>query len=441
MVSRMPSWGGYPTATQRRIGITSRMAVLPAFDGSALPRGNGRSYGDSCLNPGNTLLDARSLDRFIGFDAASGVLRCEAGTTLGDILALAVPQGWFLPVVPGTRHVTVGGAIANDVHGKNHHGAGSFGNHVAALELLRSDGQRLACSRSRNHEWFAATIGGLGLTGLITWAEIQLRRIPGPWMKCETIRFDGLDDFFELSRESADAYEYTVAWVDCLAQGRALGRGHFLRADHAAGGDEQPARGPSRGRLAMPVTPPCSLVNRMSLRPFNWLYYHRVPRRRRQQIVHYTPYFHPLDGIGHWNRMYGPRGFLQHQCVLPGRDARDAVAALLSEISRGRTGSFLAVLKEFGSRPSEGMLSFPREGTTLALDFPNDGERVFALLDRLDRIVLEAGGAIYPAKDARMSPAMFRQGFPRWEAFSAFIDPRFSSGFWRRVTETQCNAS
>lgn len=433
MAASGQSWGRYPRVLQEVVALTDRRSTLPEFAGNALPYGNGRSYGDSCLNDGGTLLHARGLDRYIAFDAATGVLQCEAGVTLAEILDLVVPRGWFLPVTPGTRYVTVGGAIANDVHGKNHHRAGTFGHHVLRLELLRSDGSRTELSPGDPSGLFEATVGGLGLTGVITWVEIRLRRVPGPWMESESIRFDHLDEFFALSSESASTHEYTVAWVDCLASGRSLGRGHFLRADHAPG--DPGAATPGSSRLSIPMVPPFSLVNRLSLRPFNWLYYHRQRARRKRACLHYVPYFYPLDGIAHWNRMYGPGGFLQHQCVLPPAMARDGVSEMLKAIAESGTGSFLAVLKEFGDRPSLGMLSFPRPGTTLALDFPNAGEDTFKLLDRLDAIVGAAGGAIYPAKDAHMSGRLFREAFPKWQAFSGFIDPRFSSGFWRRVME------
>lgn len=428
------SWGRYPTATQRLISVIDRNAVLPVTDDSLLPHGNGRSYGDSCLNPDGALLMSRALDRFIAFDPATGVIRCEAGVTLAEIIDVALPQGWFLPVTPGTRYATVGGAIANDVHGKNHHRAGSFGHHLRCFELLRSDGQRLALDATDATGLYAATVGGLGLTGLVTWAELQLRRVPGPWIETESIRFDSLDDFFSLSRASAADFEYTVAWIDCLARGKQLGRGHFLRGDHARG-NPRAATPSAMPRRSIPVVPPMSMVNRLTLRPFNTLYYWRQPARSKRHVSHYQSYFYPLDGINDWNRMYGPAGFLQHQCVLPPEHARDATAALLSEISRSGRGSFLAVLKEFGDAKAPGMLSFPRPGTTLALDFPNSGPDLFRMLDRLDRIVSEAGGAVYPAKDARMSGTLFRQAFPAWEAFSSHIDPRFSSGFWRRVME------
>jgi FAD/FMN-containing dehydrogenase len=428
------SWGHYPVTTEKVIALSDRHAPLPRSDDVlVLPLGNARSYGDSCLNDGGVLLAARGLDRFIAFDPATGVLTCEAGVLFTDILDLVVPQGWFLPVTPGTRFVTVGGAIANDVHGKNHHRAGTFGHHVLAFELLRTDGSRRVCSPTENSDWFAATVGGLGLTGVITWATIQLRRIAGPWMCAESHRFESLAGFFELSQASDRDYEYTVSWIDCAASGKALGRGLFSRANHAPSRpDRRPM--PSSRALAMPLTPPISLINPLSLRTFNQLYYHRQRRRVVHATTHYQPFFYPLDGIANWNRMYGPRGFLQYQCVVPPGAAEATMHELVTSIADAGGGSFLAVLKQFGARPSPGMLSFAREGTTLALDFPNDGTATFALLDRLDAIVADKAGAVYPAKDARMSAAHFRVYFPAHEAFSAFIDPGMSSSFWRRVS-------
>jgi FAD/FMN-containing dehydrogenase len=399
----------------------------------SLPLGNARSYGDSCLNDGGTLLAARGLDRFIDFDAANGVLTCEAGVLFSEILDIVVPQGWFLSITPGTRFITVGGAIANDVHGKNHHRAGTFGHCLIAFELLRSDGQRLRCSPGENHEWFTATIGGLGLTGVITWASFQLKRISGPWMITECHRFADLSQFFALSHESDRDHEYTVAWIDCLARGKNLGRGLFSCSNHAPALPESRPHHPVN-HIRMPFTPSVSLINGLSLRAFNWLYYHRCARTERK-TTHYAPFFYPLDSIADWNRIYGPRGFLQYQCVVPPGGAEAAIRELLATIASSRQGSFLAVLKQFGTRPSIGMLSFPRQGTTLALDFPNLGQKTFALLDRLDAIVSEARGAVYPAKDARMAGLHFRQYFPRWWEFTRYIDPKFSSSLWRRVME------
>jgi len=430
------SWGRYPRLPQQLYTPSHRDAPLPPGPEAWLPYGNGRSYGDSCQNEGGTLLHTRRLDHYIDFDPASGRLRCEAGVQLADIIALVLPQGWFLPVSPGTRFVTVGGAIANDVHGKNHHVAGSFGEHLRAFELLRSDGRRLLCTPAQNPDWFAATVGGLGLTGLVTWAEFTLRRVPGPWLATQSIRFDRLADFFTLSAESAADYEYTVAWIDCLAGGEALGRGIFSRGNHAA--PASPPRAPAPRRRRLPFTPPVSLVNPLSLRAFNALYWRRQWGRQRDATSHYEAFFYPLDGLADWNRMYGPRGFLQYQCVVPPAVATEAISELLARIRHSGAGSFLAVLKQFGERPPVGWLSFPRPGTTLALDFPiaADGKS-FALLEQLDEVVSAAGGAVYPAKDARMSGRHFRQYFPAWERFQGYVDPQVSSSFWRRVMETR----
>lgn len=425
------SWGRYPHAIQRTVRLRDRHAGFPDFEGHGLPRGNGRSYGDTCLDDGGTLLDATGLDRFIDFDREAGVLRCEAGTLLGSILDVVVPAGWFLPVVPGTRLVTVGGAIANDVHGKNHHVAGSFGRHVRAFELLRSDGTRLLCSPSENAAWFAATIGGLGLTGLITWAELALQRVPGGWLDVETIRFERLADFFALSAASEPGYEYSVAWIDCAARHGSPGRGVFTHANHAAGtAGPMP---PHKRRIAVPLTPPVSLVNRTTTRLFNSLHYHRAPKAALSQQRAYRDWLFPLDDIRDWNRIYGPKGFLQYQCILPPDDAERSVRELLDTIAAGGGGSSLAVLKQLGPARSPGLLSFPRLGTTLAVDFPNRGKPTLELLDRLDDLVGAAGGAVYPAKDARMSGDRFRTYFPAWRRFTEYLDPALSSGFWRRV--------
>lgn len=432
--TRYQSWGGYPRRAQTALAprftdeAASALSRLPA---DSLPFGNGRSYGDSCLAQGGTLLDLRGLDRILAFDPASGRIVCEAGVLLDEIIARVLPSGWFLPVTPGTRFVTVGGAMANDVHGKNHHRAGSFGHHVLGFDLARSDGSLRHCSPVSHPDWFAATLGGLGLTGAILRAELQLRRVNGPWLVSESIRFGRLAEFFALSAESAQDWEYTVAWIDCLARGPALGRGHFMRANHA--GPLLQGGWPSGRARSMPFTPPVSLVNSLSLRAFNTLYYHRQQQPVRRGVVHYQPFFYPLDSIGHWNRMYGPRGFQQYQCVLPPAVAADGVAALLEQIARAGQGSFLAVLKVFGEQPGRGWLSFPRPGATLALDFPQQGERTAKLFAALDRIVADAGGTLYPAKDAHMPSALFRAGYPDWLRLESYRDPHLKSALWARL--------
>lgn len=436
MASRVvSSWGNVVRAPHVLYGLHARSDPFPALPpaSTVLPFGNGRSYGDSCLNVGGALLQTRALDRFIHFDRDTGVLACEAGVLLADILSLVVPAGWFLPVVPGTCYVTVGGAIANDVHGKNHHHAGTLGRHVRRLELLRSDGTRLMCAPTENSEWFAATVGGLGLTGVVTWAELQLRPVQGPQLDVESIRFANLDEFFSLCREAERSHEYTVAWIDCLGRDRRLGRGILQCARHCPEGAR--AVPVAQRKIAIPFAPPMSLMNGWSLRLFNTLYYHRQRGRHVHSRVHFQPFFFPLDRVLHWNRLYGPAGFYQYQCVVPRSVAPETTAQLLETIARSGLGSFLAVLKRFGSLTSPGMLSFPREGVTLALDFPNRSPGLERLFDSLDHIVAAAGGALYPAKDGRMPGALFRSGYPRWREFSQYIDPACSSSFWRRATE------
>ncbi len=436
MKRRFQSWGSVPHAQQEVVRIWSRHDPFPldCIDGkTALPRGNGRSYGDSCLNHEGILIDTRGLNRFIAFDPTTGILRCEAGVLLADILKLVVPKGWFIAATPGTQLITVGGAIANDVHGKGHHRDGTFGRHVRCFELLRSDGNRLLCSSSENPEWYRATIGGLGLTGVILWAEISLKPIISPYIDLETIKCKNLEEFFEVSAESDQDYEYTVAWIDCTARGSRLGRALFSRGNHTPADLEKTPRTPGRV-LTFPVELPVSLVNGLTLRTFNTLYYHRQSKCRQQSIVHYASFFYPLDAVLEWNRIYGQRGFFQYQCVVPKVDGQAAVRELLERITASGEGSFLAVIKVFGEMNAPGILSFPRAGVTLAVDFPNRGQRTLALMERLDEVVRAAGGRVYPAKDARMTTESFEHYYPQWRELLPFIDPNFSSSFWRRVT-------
>lgn len=398
--------------------------------------GMGRSYGDVCLNHGGTLLLTRPLNRFIAFDPVAGCMTCEAGVTLGEVLDVIVPHGWFLPVTPGTQHVTVGGAIANDVHGKNHHRAGSFGAHLQRLALRRSDGLTYHCTATTHGDLFRATVGGLGLTGLILSAEFTLLPITSPMIAMESIRFDTLAEYFTLTRESDAGHEYTVAWIDAASCGSKTGRGLFLRGNHAiaSGGNTRPA--PAARPWQIPCTMPRGLINRTTMRCFNHLYWHRQRARRHHCEVHYRHFFYPLDGLAAWNRLYGPRGFFQYQCVV-------TQPAVVEEILRWVVrsgGSSLAVLKVFGNHPAPGLLSFARPGITLALDFPNRGHRLFSLLQTLDELVLADNGALYPAKDARMPPRLFTASFPHWPQFVPFIDPAFSSEFWQRVTATDKGA-
>ena len=433
-MTQSASWGRWPRHAQHVVPLVSRFDSLPDA-APMLPYGNGRSYGDVCQNEGGTLLDMRGVDRFIAFDSTRGILECEAGVQLSQIIDCFAPRGWLPPVTPGTAFVTVGGAIANDVHGKNHHRAGSFGHHLLGFELLRSDGEVLQCSPQQNPGWFAATLGGLGLTGLIRRARLQLRRIHSPWIAGDSLRFETLEEFFALSQASDATHEYTVAWLDCAARGPQLGRGIFMRGNHAVRPPADPPAAPAPRAWRLPLTPPVSPINGFTARVFNACYFRRPAAQRTAALWHYQPFLYPLDGVRDWNRIYGPRGFFQYQCVLPEASAAAALPAMLRLMADSGQASFVTVLKKFGNLPSLGLLSFPRPGVTLAMDVPNRGAPTLQLLDALDDITRAARGAVYPAKDARMAPAAFQQYFPAWQQFARYVDPKFSSSFWRRVTE------
>ncbi|WFU12171.1 FAD-binding oxidoreductase (plasmid) [Rhizobium sp. CB3090] len=431
------SWGGVLQARhnvarpQWRDELPEVLAVARHSGSPILATGLRRSYGDTGLNPDGAILDMTALDRAIFFDPDSGILRAEAGVSFDMLLKMLIRRGFFLPVTPGTRFVTLGGAIANDVHGKNHHSAGTLGRWVRRIGLLRSDGLEIELTPQENTGLFGATIGGLGLTGVITWAEIETVRIASAIMDVENIPFENLDEFFQIARQSDGEYEYTVAWVDCLAKGKDLGRGLFTRGNHASKGARLPTK--ADPKLTIPFNFPSLVLNKLSLGAFNSLYYWKGKRNAGGSKVPIHPFFYPLDSIGHWYRMYGRRGMYQYQSAVPPESERDATKAMLELISAAGEGSFLAVLKTFGDKSSLGMLSFPRPGTTLALDFPNRGSSTLRLMGRLDAIVREAGGRLYPAKDGRMPADMFRAGYPHWQDFAKYIDPAFESHFWRRV--------
>ena len=399
-------------------------------DAPVLAHGLGRSYGDVCLNGGGHLIRTGRLDRLIAADWASGVVRAEAGLTIGALLTLAVPRGWFVPVTPGTKFVTLGGAVANDVHGKNHHGAGTFGCHVLRLGLLRSDGATIEVGPRDRPQLFGATVGGLGLTGIVVWVDLQLARIASSDFIVETERLRDLDGFFRAAEAGGD-WPYTVAWVDCLAKGSSLGRGLFSRGRPAIDGPLVPHG--DHATLKVPLDAPAALLGPATVRLFNAAYA-RQPSGGTPRRVPYGKFLYPLDGIADWNRLYGTRGFFQHQSVVPLAAAPRALQRLLELTSEARQGSFLVVLKLFGPRLSPGILSFPREGATFALDLPNRGADTLRLLDRMAEVVLAAGGRLYPAKDATMTGEQFRAGFPRWREVESYRDPAISSDFWRRVT-------
>ena len=432
------SWARFPNYPQRPVRVSWRSDLPGLLTGlrrsvnTTLPFGNGRSYGDSCLAASDHVLAMRALDRIIQADWDQGLVVVEPGMTLGELLAVTVPHGWFLRVTPGTQYVTVGGAIANDVHGKNHHRQGTFGCHVSRLGLFRSTDGQLTCTPTANPALFAATIGGLGLTGIITWAEIQLQRIRSTRITVVTQRFDSIEEFFDLSSELDAQHEFAVAWVDCAAKGASSGRGVYMAGDFAEDGN---LAWTSRGRLSVPFVPPVSMINRLSLRVFNEMYWRSFAPARKRNHATAESFFYPLDRLRKWNRVYGPRGFQQYQCVIPPDAAAANIKALLNAIADSNTGSFLAVLKQFGTNKSPGLLSFPRPGVTLALDFPNLPPRTDKLFQRLDAIVRDASGRLYPAKDAHMQAADFQRAYPEWEELNSLRDPALNSRFWQRVTE------
>jgi FAD/FMN-containing dehydrogenase len=424
------SWGGLSRRPPAAISPRASDALaIPA--GRFLPYGAGRSYGDSCLTSDATLIDMRGLNRIVSLDHDTGLLTAEAGAPLGEIVRHARGTGWFPAVLPGTQHVTLGGAIANDIHGKNHHRRGTFGRHVERLTLLRSDGRRLVCSQDDNMELYAATIGGMGLTGVILDATIRLMPAASQAIVQQALPLNSLSDFFRLAPRAEERHEYVVGWIDSLAGGGALGRGVLLVGDHAEGGADTPL--PAGARIGAPFTPPFALVTRPGLKAFNALYRWRTLAKRGPSRVQAAGFFFPLDAVGHWNRLYGSRGLRQHQSVIPLAGAEAVVRRMLEAAQAAGHGSLLTVLKLFGAQPSPGMLSFPMQGVTLTLDFAYRGAATDQLLAELDSLTLAANGRVNPYKDARMGADVFRASFPRMDAFKALADPAALSDFALRV--------
>lgn len=424
------SWGRLTQPIQDVKFLYDRTNLLPLFEGAykAVPYGNGRSYGDVCLNPEGGIWSTQQLNKFIEFNESLGILRCESGVLLRDIQRMVIPRGWMLPVTPGTQLVTLGGAIANDVHGKNHHVRGSFGNHIKNISLLRTDGTFTLCGAGVNEGLFHATIGGLGLTGVITEASVQLIQTSGPLLSTEIILYEGMKEFSQLADSSESGWEHTVSWIDCLSGKSA--NGVFMRANHISGIQKSE---PKNTKITMPITPPFSLVNNWTLKPLNYSYRALQKIKAGKHIAHYESFLYPLDNVSGWNKMYGKKGFYQYQSVVPRDCGPDAVEEMLKELKRAGVGSFLAVLKTLGQPKSLGMLSFPMPGFTLALDFPNQGNKTLKLFERLDVIVSESKGRIYAAKDARMSRSIFESGYPRFKEFLKYRDLGISSAMSRRL--------
>ncbi len=440
----LSGWGHFPALDcdlYRPEKVSELAEIVTGNSSSVIARGSGRAYGDAAVNGGNRVACLTRLSRMLAFDAESGILRCEAGVTLGEIIEVFMRRGFFPAVVPGTRFVTVGGAIAADIHGKSHHRDSSFGAHVKSFTLMLASGEIRRCTREENSDLFWATLGGMGLTGVIMEAEIVLRRVESAWLQGETVVASNIDEAIEAFERFDPIYDNSVAWIDCLSKGSALGRsaldvGSFAAPDGLPSSKrQQPFRISHPRRPTVPFNFPAFTLSGPMVRTFNSAIYINYRRSAGHKLFDYESFFFPLDSIGNWNRIYGRRGFVQYQCVWPLAESRAGLIETLEAITNTGRGSFLAVLKKFGQQ--QGMLSFPIPGYTLALDFPvADGLMEF--LERLDAMVLSRGGRVYLAKDARMRAETFAAMYPKlaeWQQVKVSADPsnRFSSSLARRI--------
>lgn len=430
-MTQISNWGNWPTvdADVRTFDADDALRARLSGTRDAIARGLGRCYGDSAL--AQVIFSSERYNKMLAFDATTGDLTCQAGVSLAEILEVFVPRGWFLPVTPGTKFVSVGGAIASDVHGKNHHKAGSFGDHVSSMDVMIADGSVVTCSPAVNADLFDATCGGMGLTGIILRATFRLKRIESAYIREELITARNLDEIMQLFEES-ESWTNTVAWIDCLAKGSSTGRsimmrGEFATAQEARAAGKEPLGHRSKTKANVPFHFPNFALNPLTVRAFNALYYGVHAGKRSTRIIDYDAFFYPLDAILNWNRIYGKRGFTQYQMVFPRETSRDGLLALLNKISASGQGSFLAVLKLFGKQ--DRLVSFPREGYTLALDFPIT-PKVLALLDELDVIVEKFGGRLYLTKDSRMKPGMFQRTYPNAAEFAARLKKFDPQGVW-----------
>lgn len=409
-LTKIYGWGRYPQqdAYLHAPASCASLELTAKQQNSVLARGMGRSYGDSAnaLN----VLQTTYINHFIEFDKATGKLTAEAGITLREILEVIVPNGWFLPVTPGTSYVTLGGAIASDVHGKNHHLAGTFGQHVTSFNILLGTGEVVTTSPQQHADLFHATCGGMGLTGIIISATIQLLPIRSSLISQKTIKADCIEEACEVFESNSDA-TYSVAWIDCLSKGKSLGRSVIMLGEHSEQGGLEID---TRQKVSVPFSTPSALLNSLTMKAFNTAYWHKS-KHNLSQTVGLMPYFYPLDAVGEWNKLYGKKGFVQFQCVVPKLDGVVNMRRLLTEISNSGEGSFLAVLKQFGIA-NLNLLSFPTEGYTLALDFKVSEEAIMTV-KKLEDMVLEMGGRLYLTKDAVMQESTFKATYPNWQVF------------------------
>ncbi|MCF7817187.1 MAG: FAD-binding oxidoreductase [Kiritimatiellales bacterium] len=442
---KISDWGNYPVieADVGGFDTADQLRQKLGKPGPVIAFGNGRSYGDASLQ--ENILLTRRFSKFLSFDEATGELCCQAGVLLSEILDVFVPRGWFLPVTPGTKLITVGGAIAADVHGKNHHVDGSFGQHVLSMDVMRSDGSVMTCSPTENAEFFNITTGGMGLTGIILTAAFRLRKIETAYIREETVRAANLDEIMD-GFEASNDWTYSVAWIDCLAKGDSMGRSIMMRGEHAKTVEllnpshkHAPLKPKSGIKLDIPVMFPNFALNHWTMQAFNFAYYNMCRPGTHKSIVDYNSYFYPLDAIGNWNRIYGKRGFTQYQFVIPKEAGREGMRNILRRITDSGLGSFLAVLKLFGEQ--ESFISFPMAGYTLALDFPIS-LKAMDLFKELDAMVAGYGGRLYLAKDSRMDAAMFEKTYPNADDFRQAIatlndgETRFASLLSKRIGVT-----
>lgn len=405
--SIIANWGNYPAvqAIVKSFKTLGEIEKLLDTGATFALRGNGRCYGDSSLH--QNIISVLKYNHIIAFDTTNATITCQAGVTFDELIPLLVPRGFFLPVTPGTKYITVGGAVASDIHGKNHHVDGSFGRHILSMDIMLASGETVTCSQTNHQELFQATCGGMGLTGLILTVTFRLKRIQGNQIDQISVKAKNLDEIFELF-EKYKSSTYSVAWIDCLQKGKDLGRSLLMVGEHTIANNPGPLNQPSW--LSIPMYFPGWILNKVSIKAFNFLFYHKQIRKEKQAKVSLDTFFYPLDFIKNWNRMYGRRGFVQYQFVLPLQNSKDGLRKILTAIGKNGTGSFLAVLKLFGKQDT-GFISFPIEGYTLALDFPMR-PGLLEFLDELDKIVLEYGGRIYLTKDARMNKQTFWDSYP-----------------------------
>jgi FAD/FMN-containing dehydrogenase len=432
MKERIANWGNYPKmeAEVSSFRFEEELLTMLKAGKNGIARGAGRCYGDASL--AKEVISTLQYDKILEFNSETGVFCCHAGLTLDKILDFIVPQGWFLPVTPGTKYITVGGALASDVHGKNHHGEGTFSDHVISFKLLLHDGQSLEVSPESMPDLFYATAGGMGLTGIITEVRFRLKKIETAFITQKKIKAANLDEAMELFEAHAH-YTYSMSWIDCLQSGRNVGRSLLMVGEHTKfnelnnGRQREPLTLKAKKKLNFPVYLPEVALNKWSIKAFNLLYYHKELKKQATSIIPYEPFFYPLDAILNWNRMYGKSGFVQYQFVLPMEASKEGLEVILKRINKAGMGSFLAVLKQFGAE-NKGMISFPKKGYTLALDFPVR-KKLFPFLTELDSIVKDYEGRIYLSKDARMSAPMFQETYPRVNEFYEVVKKYNAQGF------------